>query len=200
MSSRLYVSNLSQTVTLANLRALFSNCGNVLEVEFAAERNSRSGVSAALVTMGTAAEAEKALHDLQGRVHCDRLLMITPFAGDPGRSPTAPGRAAKASAATEANVTLRQQYRDRHGMTYELDCSGKRLTLRFIFPTDDASGWQVEARIEPESGAVATGSALTREQAFRAMIGDWDNVAGRSSTPQVDWEQVASVLRAVKAL
>jgi len=41
MSSRLYVSNLSRAATLSNIRQLFSGCGDVLDVEFVAERSTQ---------------------------------------------------------------------------------------------------------------------------------------------------------------
>lgn len=200
MSSRLYVSNLSQAATLASLRALFGRCGEVLEVEFAAERGSHRPPSAAMVTMATAAAAEKALQDLHGRLHCDRVLMIGPGGGAPDRSWQEPERNRARAGAPEVKAKLTQQYRDRHGLTYELDCSGKRLTLRVLFPTEDTRVWQLEARMDAQPTAVATGAAPTREQAFRVMVDDWASVAHSLSPAELDWEQVALALRAVKAL
>lgn len=200
MSRRLFVSNLSPEATLASLRALFGRCGEVIEVEFAAERDSHRPPSAAMVTMATAAAAEKALRDLHGRLHCDRVLMIGAGGDAPDRSSQGSERYRARAAAPEVKARLTQQYRGRHGLTYELDCSGKRLTLLFLFPTDDTRVWQLEARMEPQSTAVATGSAPTREQAFRVMVDDWASVARSPSPPEPDWEQVAVALRAVKAL
>jgi hypothetical protein len=125
-------------------------------------------------------------------------MMIAPAAESAGRALDVKARVAGRTPASEIRATLTQQYRDRHALTYELDCSGKRLALRFVFPTEDALVWQLEARIDAE--AVVTGSAPTREQAFQAMIDRWESVARSPGSPQLDWQHVAVALRAVKAL
>jgi hypothetical protein len=198
MPSKLYVSNLSQAATLSSMRELFSTCGEVLEVEFAAERGPR-GPSAAYVTMATSTGAERALNALHGRIHVDRTLMISRLSGE-GVSASPPGHAKGSSAAKErAAVTMTQQYRDRLALTYELTCSGRLLTLRFVFPPDDAHDWRIEARVIPGSSAPLTAGAMTREQAFRALI-----AAGDAHTQpeewRLDWEGVAAALRAVRGL
>ena len=83
MTSKLYVSNLSQAATLSGMRELFGSCGAVLNVEFAAERGSRGLPTAAYITMADSRGADRALSDLHGRLHGDRLLMISRVAGDP---------------------------------------------------------------------------------------------------------------------
>jgi hypothetical protein len=198
--SKLYVSNLSQAATLTGMRELFSTCGDVLDVEFAAERGARGAPSAAYITMATSTAADKALNDLHGRLHCDRVLVISRVAG--GLAASRNGRAGSAPAPrpkpTEPGVVVTQQYRDRHALTYELSCSGKLLTLRFLFPIDDAHAWQVEARTTP-GGAALTASAMTREQAFRALATSYGN-ADNQLAAELDWEGVATALRAVRAL
>jgi len=194
--SKLYVSNLSQAATLTGMRELFSTCGDVLDVEFAAERGARGVPSAAYVTMATSTAAEKALNDLHGRLHCDRVLVISRVAGGPAASRNAAASAAQRTKPVEPGVVVTQQYRDRHALTYELSCAGTLLTLRFVFPIDDAHDWQVEARMTP-GGSVLTASAMTREKAFRALADSY-NTAG--SQAELDWEGVATALRAVRAL
>lgn len=197
--NKLYVSNLSQAATLSSVRELFSTCGGVLEVEFAAERGPR-GPSAAFVTMASFQDADRALNKLHGRLHADRVLVISRVSGDsaPARDPS--GRTARNAAATEARVAMTQQYRDRRGLTYELSCSGKLLTLRFVFPVDDTDGWQVEARMLPGPPAAVTASGMTRERAFRELIDAWSASGGQLTAPlEVDWEGVAAALLAVRA-
>lgn len=198
--SKLYVSNLSQAATLASMRELFGTCGDVVEVEFAAERNSRSAPSAAYVTMATSLAADRALKDLHGRLHGDRVLMVSRVAGGGGSSLDPPVRPARGAPVAEARVAMTQQYRDRHGLTYELSCAGKLLTLRFVFPVDDAHGWQVEARILPGASSAVTANAMTREQAFLALIDAWSQAGSDPAAAELDWEGVASALRAVRAL
>jgi hypothetical protein len=197
MPSKLYVSNLSQAATLSSMRELFGTCGEVLEVEFAAERGPR-GPSAAYVTMATSTGAERALSSLHGRLHGDRTLMISRLSGE-GASASPPGGKRSAATKERAAVAMTQQYRDRLALTYELSCSGRLLTLRFVLPPDDAHDWRIEARIMPGSSSPLTAEAMTREQAFRALVvaGDaHDNPADW----QLDWEGVAAALRAVRGL
>lgn len=191
------MSNLSQSATIVSLRELFASCGDVLDVEFAAARGASDRPSAAYITMGTPRGAEKAAHDLQGRMHGDRLLMVTRIFGDPDRARSVSD--ARPSATDPATVTLTQQYRDRHALTYELSCAGGLLTLRFLFPPDDAHDWQVEARVVPGSQVAVTASAPTRERAFRALAEAWSNAPSEPG-PGPDWEKVAAALRAVRAM
>jgi hypothetical protein len=196
--SKLYVSNLSRAATLSSVRELFRTCGEVLEVEFAAERGPR-GPSAAYVTMATSSDAERALKALHGRLHGDRTLMISRLSGE-GASASPSAQATRGAATKErASVVVTQQYRDRLALTYELSCSGKLLTLRFVLPPDDAHDWRIEARVMPGSSAPMTAEAMTREQAFRALIAARDGHE-HAEDWQLDWGGVAAALRAVRGL
>lgn len=196
--SKLYVSNLSQAATLSSMRELFGTCGDVLNVEFAAERGSPRAPSAAYVTMASPLAADRAVSDLHGRLHCDRVLIISRVLGEPNSFSDQSRPARKAP--TEVRVAMTQQYRDRHASTYELSCSGRVLTLRFVFPLDDAHGWQVEARLVPGPPAAVTAGAMTREQAFQELVGAWSATDSQISPTDLNWEEVAVVLRAVRAL
>jgi len=198
MTSKLYVSNLSQGATLASMRQLFGTCGDVLEVAFAAER-SRNSPSAAYVTMATAAAADKALHDLHGRLHGDRILIISRLVDEAAPAAAAVARAARRTT-DDGKVMMTQQYRDRRASTYELSCAGKLLTLRFIFPADDAHDWLVEAQVQPGAAAAVTASAMTRDQALQALIDACGSSEGALADPGLDWEGVTRALRAVRAL
>jgi hypothetical protein len=196
--SKLYVSNLSQAATLSSMRELFGTCGDVLKVEFAAERGSPRLPSAAYVTMASPLAADRAVTDLHGRLHCDRVLVISRMLGETTTFSDHSRPARRAPAV--ARVAMTQQYRDRHASTYELSCSGKLLTLRFVFPLDDAHGWHVEARMVPGPAVAVTAGAMTREQAFRALVGAWTAADSEETPSDLDWEEVAVVLRAVRAL
>ncbi len=200
MPSKLYVSNLSQTATLSSMRELFGTCGDVVEVEFAAERSPRS-LSAAYVTMATSVGADRALKILHGRLHGDRTLMISRVSaeGTGVSAPSAPAARGSTTQAGPATVSMTQQYRDRLGLTYELSCSGKLLTLRFVLPSDDAHDWRIEARLTPGSSPPVTAEAMTREQALRALIAAC-SAHDQAEHWQLDWAGVTSALRAVRGL
>lgn len=194
MSTKLYVSNLSQAATAAGLRELFAACGEVLEVAFAKERNPRAVPSAAYITMATPGGAVKAVGRLHGRLHHDRSLMVTTEAppervdGKPAPARVVPG------------VTIAQQYRDRLGLSYELDCAGTRLTLRFLFPIEGESGWRLEAQFGTGAKYVADATAATRRQALDALSNSWAHATAEAPAPDVDWAAVAVALKAVKAM
>lgn len=72
MESKLYVGNLSYTVTEEDLRQLFSQAGEIKEVIVITDRETRRSKGFGFVEMMTQAEAEKAVQmfnnqDLQGR-------------------------------------------------------------------------------------------------------------------------------------
>jgi RNA recognition motif-containing protein len=72
MESKLYVGNLSYDVTEQDLRALFSQAGEIKEIALITDRDTRQSKGFGFVEMATQAEAEKAIkmfneHDLGGR-------------------------------------------------------------------------------------------------------------------------------------
>ena len=105
-----------------------------------------------------------------------------------------------ASLTVDGSVTLTQQYRDRHGLTCELGCSGRLLTLRFLFPLVDADNWRLDAWFVPGPRSPTEASGMTREQAFLALTEAWNDAAGANAPSRRDWEGVAVALRAVRAL
>lgn len=196
MPTRLYVSNLSRAATLASVRELFGACGDVIGVEFVAERSPREPSSAAYVTMGSDAGADKAITRLQGRLHHERSLMISRAPGNDSvgmkERPRQP--------ASAVGVAIAQQYRDRHGLAYELDCAGLRLTLRFLFPSETEAGWRVEARLGSGSSPIVDAVAPTRKGAFDGLSEAWKRVTTEPPVPELDWGAVAIALQGVKAL
>lgn len=94
---------------------------------------------------------------------------------------------------------ITQQFRERHNMTYELDCDGIALVLR-MFPPDDVTTfeWRVEARTRPEN-ASASASAPTRRQAVRD-VAQWCVDHPVHGLSIVDWDAVERALVEVRAL
>ena len=66
MGNRLYVGNLSFHSTPDTLREAFSACGEVTDVHIVQDRESGQSRGFAFVTMGSPAEAAKAISNLDG--------------------------------------------------------------------------------------------------------------------------------------
>jgi hypothetical protein len=99
-------------------------------------------------------------------------------------------------------VRITQQFRERNNMTYELDCSGILLVLRVFFPvnSDTEASWRIEARTgQPPQGLAATASATTRAEAFQAIARDW-HLTPSSAASDLDWNAIARVMTAVRAI
>ena len=112
------------------------------------------------------------------------------------------GRAAKAAkaAADSPKTRITQQFRERHNMTYELECAGTPLVLRMFPAEGETEAWRVEARRSDQPDAVvAIASAPTREQALREIeaFGRDQPASGLSA---LDWEAVIKALVSVKAI
>ena len=72
MQTKLYVGNLSYSVTEEQLRLLFSQAGEIREIAMIVDRDTRQPKGFGFVEMATQAEAEKAIqmfneHELEGR-------------------------------------------------------------------------------------------------------------------------------------
>ena len=106
----------------------------------------------------------------------------------------------KAPSASDRRIVITLQYRDLRGLTYELSCGEKLLTLRFAFPIDEAHGWQVEAQLRPGTTSPVSAGAMTRTAAFRGLVDAWASAGNQLAAPELDWESVATALRAVRAL
>jgi len=194
-ANRLYVANLSASATLANVRQLFSTVGKVLGVEFVAERSRGTGPSAAYVIMGSLGEAEAAINKLHGRLFQDRCVMVSLAS----LTQTVEAETRKAKPAS-TGVSISQQYRDRHGMVYELDCAGVPLTLRFFFQEDGTDARRVEAASKQGRELVAEGTGPTRELALRAVAETWSHLPVDPPAPELDWTEIAAALRLVRAV
>lgn len=195
MSTRLYVSNLSTSATLSSVRQFFGACGEVVDVEFVAERSPGRRPSSAYVTMATRGAAEQAVSKLHSRLLHDRSVMVSVAHG--GDSSDRPERKPKASPVA---VSIAQQYRDRHGMTYELDCSGLSLRLRFFFPAETGGEHRLEAHTSQAPQLVVEATAPTRELALAAVAEAWRQLPAEQGAPLLDWALVVTALQAVRAV
>lgn len=76
MGNRLYVGNLSFHATSDSLRAAFASCGEVTDVHIVQDRDSGQSRGFGFVTMGTDAEAAKAISSLDGSSLDGRALRV----------------------------------------------------------------------------------------------------------------------------
>ena len=76
MSTRLYVGNLSFDSTSESVRASFSEFGEVTDVHVVMDRESGRSRGFAFVTMGTDAEAQKAIAETNGAMMDGRSLRV----------------------------------------------------------------------------------------------------------------------------
>ncbi len=99
-------------------------------------------------------------------------------------------------------IAITQQYRERHNMTYELDCAGQRLIVRVFFPaTDGAPVWRVEARTDDTPQAVVVAAvAASREVALGDVSTAWDAASLPGGGPSFDWAAVTRAMQAVRAI
>lgn len=202
MGTRLYVANLPSAPSASALRAHFSTCGVVADVEIVPDRNaSGRGRSSAFVRMESAAAAERAASQLNGAPFGGQLLQVE-AAPDRGGDTPAPAKrkaAADSEQSERAHITL--QFRESTNMTYELDCSGVTVVVRVFFPTADGV-WRVAAQAsrasDAEPGSFAT--ARSRGEAFRSVVGACQEGAGASPLARIDWAAVEDALKKVRAL
>jgi hypothetical protein len=181
---------------LSNVRQFFDACGDVVAVEFVAERSPGRLATSAYVTMATTTGAKEAVRTLHGRLFHDRSVMVT--LGHGSESGSREDRKRKES---PASVSMAQQYRDRHGMIYELDCEGLRLTLRFFFPEEGGNdARRVEATTNQGAQLVVEATAPTRELALAAVAEAWGRLPAEPPAPTLDWTKIAAVLRVVRAV
>ena len=76
MGNRLYVGNLSFNATTDSIRDWFASCGTVTDVHVVMDRESGRSRGFAFVTMGTDAEAQKAIAETNGAMMDGRSLRV----------------------------------------------------------------------------------------------------------------------------
>jgi hypothetical protein len=100
-------------------------------------------------------------------------------------------------------LKITNQFRNKRGMVYDLKGDGARLTV-CVSPREsaaDTGDWRVEARIAHSPEAfVITEWGHTRAEALRAVGLAWVAQTESQNLPTFDWDAVASVLNAVRAL
>ena len=76
MGNRLYVGNLSYDATVDSLRAVFAEAGEVTDVHVVMDRETGRSRGFGFVTMGSAAEAAKAIAEMNGALLDGRALKV----------------------------------------------------------------------------------------------------------------------------
>ena len=76
MDSKLYVGNLSYQVTEDELRQMFSPSGTIQSVAIPVDRMTNQPRGFAFVTMGTSAEAQKAISMCNGKTLGERQIRV----------------------------------------------------------------------------------------------------------------------------
>ena len=76
METKLYIGNLSYKTTEESLRALLSQAGTVATVDMIKDRDTGRPKGFAFVTMGSQAEAEKAISMFDGKSFDDRVIKV----------------------------------------------------------------------------------------------------------------------------
>ena len=185
-NNKLYVGNLPPEASEHALRAHFSTCGGVSDVEILLNRRDGQSRGLAFVTMTSPAFATAALDRLNGAT----------FEGRPLRVSDTPLNKQKPDA---PSVKVTQQFRERHNMTYDLDCLGVPLTVR-VFP-EEGEQWRIEARMNdtPEA-VVSSASASSRRAALDEVGRRWHEKAAALSLPNFDWAAIATAMDTVRAL
>ncbi len=85
MGNRLYVGNLNFNTTGDTIRELFSALGEVTDVHVVMDRDTGRPRGFAFVTMGTDAEAQKAIQELNGKNVDGRPLRVNEAEERPNR-------------------------------------------------------------------------------------------------------------------
>lgn len=118
----------------------------------------------------------------------------------PERAPG--GRRGDEASKEKPAVRITQQFRERHNMTYELDCSGTALVVRVFFPTDGPGAeWRIEASAAGAEGHdLASAAALSREQALQRVAQHWQEADASPARTKLDWAAVAQAMAAVRAI
>ena len=76
METKLYIGNMSYDTTETELRTLFSEAGEVQSVDIIKDRDTGSPKGFAFITMGSQAEAEKAISMFNQKTVNDRPLTV----------------------------------------------------------------------------------------------------------------------------
>lgn len=101
-------------------------------------------------------------------------------------------------------LKIMNQFRAKNGMAYDLKCEGARVTLLVSPRTneDDLGDWRIEATANrpSEESVVVTEWGPTKIEALRAVGRSWASQSSTHGMAMFDWEAVAEVLLAVRAV
>jgi len=95
------------------------------------------------------------------------------------------------------------QYRARRTMVYELEFNGVVFDIHVTPRETDAcpGDWQVEVRTSHAADAVRLAQwGATRAEALQGLAREWASQTSTRGLPRCDWEAVAQVLTAVRAI
>lgn len=87
MATKLYVGNLSYEVSQADLQALFAAHGTVISAQLIMDRETRKSKGFGFVEMASAAEAQSAIAELNGKDVGGRALTVNEARPQAPRSP-----------------------------------------------------------------------------------------------------------------
>jgi hypothetical protein len=102
--------------------------------------------------------------------------------------------------ARPVRVTL--QFRERHNMTYELDCAGIPLVLRIFFAVGDGAEarFRAEARARHLNGfSDASATAPSRALALESIAQSWRETTVLAVS-SIDWDGVKRAMTTVRAI
>lgn len=99
-------------------------------------------------------------------------------------------------------VRITLQFRERHNLTYEIDCDGIPLVLRVFFAVGEgaAAQWRVEARAgHVEDPSIASATEPSRAQALESIAKGW-RASAAPEVSSIDWDGVTRAMTAVRAI
>jgi cold-inducible RNA-binding protein len=201
MVTKLYVGNLPDDVSTNALRARFAEVAPVADVELAVDRSSGRMRGYAFVRMESPEGARRAIDQLNGAMFEERRLRVNE-AGEEREEGRSGSRSGGKSKKDEVRVTM--QFRERHGMTYEVDCAGTALCIRML-PTDQSEkSWRIEAilkqAVDENSHPVIAATAATRALAIEEISRMWNVERPLRGLPAIGWDAVTHALIAVRAM
>jgi len=201
MGTKLYVANLPYAPSALALRAHFSACGVVSDVQIVPDRNSGRGRGSAFVRMSSTVGAERALSELNGAPFAGQLLLVEAAPDEVAdRRSTAATRREKEQAGDNTGARITFQYRETSNMTYELDCAGVSLVIHLFFPSTDGE-WRIVVQTSRDAGASSTAAvAASRIEAFRSVARACREGVGFEGSGHFDWDAVEKAMLTVRAL
>lgn len=106
--------------------------------------------------------------------------------------------------ADDGAIRITQQFRSRDAMVYDMRAAAGRLTLRITGRGGDEgppTEWQIEASTSTSPDAfIVAGLGGTRAEALRAVGLSWNEKRLAANLPSFDWDSVAKIMAAVRAI